>query len=157
MSSLDAFNELYSDFIRDLESAFPDDDSVKTFKTEFETARQASVRGPLDHFMGLDVKGLTTRDPAFISNLTFGPVWEGASEQTKQAIWNHLNGMYMIGMTLSMFPPETLSAIEAAARKCAESGAFDPSMISGLLSGMMGSQPTQQRITKGSRQKKTKK
>ena len=165
MSSLDAFNELYSDFIGDLEGAFPDDESVKAFKAEFEAARESSVRGPLESFMKLDVKGLTTRDPAFIKQLTFTPVWDGASDQTKQAIWNHLNGMYMIGMTLSMFPPETLSAIEAAAKKCAESGAFDPSALSGLLSGMMGGggfpgltppQP-QRRVTSGSRQKKSKK
>jgi hypothetical protein len=165
MSSLDAFNELYADFIGDLEGAFPDDESVKAFKAEFVAARESSVRGPLDAFMKIDTKGLTTRDPAFIKQMTFGPVWEGASDQAKQAIWNHLNGMYMIGMTLSMFPPETLGAIEAAAKKCAESGAFDPSALSGLLSGMMGGggfpgmaapQP-QRRVASGSRQKKSKK
>jgi hypothetical protein len=48
-----------------------------------------------------------------------------------------LNGIYMIGMSLSMFPPETLGAIEAAAKKCAESGAFDPSALI-MMSGMMG-------------------
>ena len=167
MSSLDAFNELYSDFISDLEGAFPDDESVKAFKAEFTAAREASPRGPLDTFMKIDTKGLTSRDPAFIKQMTFAPVWDGASDQAKQAIWNHLNGMYMIGMTLSMFPPETLGAIEAAAKKCAESGAFDPSALSGLLSGMMGgggfpgmsaprSQP-QRRVTSGSRQKKSNK
>jgi len=166
MSSLDAFNELYADFIGDLEGAFPDDESVKAFKAEFVASREASGRGPLESFMKLDAKGITARDPAFIKQLAFAPVWDGASDQTKQAIWNHLNGMYMIGMTLSMFPPETLSAIEAAAKKCAESGAFDPSALSGLLSGMMGGggfpgmpappQP-QRRVTGGSRQKKSKK
>jgi hypothetical protein len=166
MSSLDAFNELYSDFVNDLERAFPDDASVKSFKTEFEEARTTSARGPLEAFMKLDAKGITTRDPAFIKQMTFGPVWDGASDQTKQAIWNHLNGMYMIGMTLSMFPPETLVAIEAAAKKCAESGAFDPSTLSSLMAGMMGGggfpgmaprpQP-QRRVTNGPRQKKSKK
>ena len=160
MSSLDAFNELYADFISDLESAFPDNDSVLAFKGEFALARETSVRGPLESFMKLDAKGLTARDPAFIEQMTFWPVWAGASDQTKQAIWNHLNGIYMIGMTLSMFPPETLGAIEAAAKKCAESGAFDPAALSGLLSGMMGGggfpQP-QRRVTSGSRQKKSKK
>jgi len=163
MSSLDAFNELYSDFIRDLESAFPDDESVKAFKADYEAARYTSVRGPLDAFMKIDAKGLTTRDPAFIKQMRFAPVWDGASDQAKQAIWNHLNGMYMIGMTLSMFPPETLGAIEAAAKKCAESGSFDPSALSGLLSGMMGgglscsSPASQRRVVSGSRQKKSKK
>ena len=162
MSSLDAFNELYSDFVSDLERAFPDDESVKSFKAEFVAAREASARGPLEAFMKLDAKGLTTRDPAFIKQMTFGPVWEGASDQTKQAIWNHLNGIYMIGMTLSMFPPETLGAIEAAAKKCAESGAFDPSTLSSLMAGMFPGmtaprpQP-QRRVTSGSRQKKSKK
>jgi hypothetical protein len=160
MSSLDAFNELYSDFIGDLEGAFPDAESVKTFKAEFVAAREASVRGPLDAFMKIDSKGLASRDPSFIKQMSFAPIWDEASDATKAAIWNHLNGIYMIGMTLSMFPPETLGAIEAAAKKCAESGAFDPSALSGLLSGMMGGggfpQP-QRRVASGSRQKKTKK
>jgi hypothetical protein len=164
MSSLDAFNELYSDFITDLEGAFPDDESVQSFKAEFISSREGSVRAPLESFMKLDAKGITTRDPAFIKQFAFGPVWDDASDHTKQAIWNHLNGMYMIGMTLSMFPPETLGAIEAAAKKCAESGAFDPSALSGLLAGMMGgggfptSRPQpQRRVASGSRQKKSKK
>ena len=54
MSSLDAFNELYADFIGDLEGAFPDDESVKAFKAEFTAAREASGRGPLESFMKLD-------------------------------------------------------------------------------------------------------
>lgn len=163
MSSLDAFNELYADFITDLEGAFPDAESVKAFKSEFEAARELSARGPLDAFMKNDTKGLAARDSTFIKQMTFAPVWDDASDQAKQAIWNHLNGMYMIGMTLSMFPPETLSAIEAAAKKCAESGAFDPSALSGLLSGMMGNggfpgmSAPQRRVTGGSRQKKIKK
>jgi hypothetical protein len=46
--------------------------------------------------------------------------------------------LHILGMTLSMFPPETLEAIESAAKKCAESGAFDPSAMQGLLAGLMG-------------------
>jgi hypothetical protein len=167
MSSLDAFNDLYSDFISDLEGAFPDAESVKVFRKEFTESRESSTRAPLESFMKLDNKGLASRDPAFIHQFTFSPVWDGASDQAKQAIWNHLNGMYMIGMTLSMFPPETLGAIEAAAKKCAESGSFDPSALSGLLSGIMGgggfpgmSAPapqTQRRVASGSRQKKIRK
>jgi hypothetical protein len=51
MSSLDAFNELYSDFVNDLERAFPDAESVKAFRAEFVAARESSARGPLEAFM----------------------------------------------------------------------------------------------------------
>jgi hypothetical protein len=141
MSSLDAFNEMYSDFIKDLGLAFPDDPNVLQFKSEFDELKAADPKGPMTTFMklaGAKAQALTTRDPSFIQQFSFGPVWASASPRTKEAIWQHLNGLYMIAMTLTMFPPETLEAIEGAAKRCAESGAFDPSIMSSLLAGMMG-------------------
>ena len=141
MSSLDAFNEMYSDFVNDLSLAFPDNEHVLKFKSEFEALKTVGSQAPLDAFMKVasaKTQALTTRDPSFVNEFSFGPVWAEASTRTKDAIWQHLNGMYMIAMTLSMFPPETLAAIEAAAKKCADTGAFDPSMMSSLLAGMMG-------------------
>ena len=141
MSSLDAFNEMYSDFVNDLSLAFPDNEHVLKFKSEFEALKTVGSQAPLDAFMKVasaKTQALTTRDPSFVNEFSFGPVWAEASTRTKDAIWQHLNGMYMIAMTLSMFPPETLAAIEAAAKKCADTGAFDPSLMSSLLAGMMG-------------------
>jgi hypothetical protein len=141
MSSLDAFNEMYNDFVKDLGLAFPDDPNVLKFKSEFDELKASDSKAPMTAFMKLassKAQALTSRDPSFIQQFSFSPVWETASARTKDAIWQHLNGMYMIAMTLSMFPPETLEAIEGAAKRCAESGAFDPSIMSSLLAGMMG-------------------
>jgi len=141
MSSLDAFNEMYSDFVKDLGLAFPDDPNVLQFKSEFDELKASDSKAPMTAFMKLataKAQALTSRDPSFIQQFSFGPVWASASARTKDAIWQHLNGLYMIAMTLSMFPPETLEAIEGAAKRCAESGAFDPSIMSSLLAGMMG-------------------
>lgn len=74
----------------------------------------------------------------FLRDIQLDKIWTPeTSDNTKNAIWQYMQTLHILGTTLSMFPPETLSAIENAAKKVAESGAFDPSAISGLLGGLM--------------------
>jgi hypothetical protein len=79
------------------------------------------------------------KDIEFLKEINLDKVWTPeTSPQTKAAIWQYMQTLHILGTTLTMFPPETLEAIENAAKKCAESGAFDPSAMQGLLSGLMG-------------------
>jgi len=63
------------------------------------------------------------KDPAFFceanpvaANLNLHNVWttEDCTENTKAAIWQYYQTLYMLGTTINMFPPETLSMIESA-------------------------------------------
>jgi hypothetical protein len=79
------------------------------------------------------------KDIEFLNEINLHKVWTPeTSSQTKAAIWQYMQTLHILGTTLTMFPPETLEAIENAAKKCADSGAFDPSVMQGLLSGLMG-------------------
>jgi len=55
----------------------------------------------------------------FVKNLNLHEIWksEGCTPNTKNAIWQYLHSMYMIGTTMSMFPPETLAMIEGRGRE----------------------------------------
>jgi hypothetical protein len=95
-----------------------------------------------------------SEDNVFVKNLNLHVIWkrEDCSAATKQAIWQYLSSLYMIATTLSMFPPETLSAIEAAAENCARNMKIGPngqpdeaslmagvnSMMSKMMSGGSG-------------------
>jgi hypothetical protein len=67
---------------------------------------------------------------------------ETCTEQNKTAIWQWLSSLYMIAMTLNMFPPDALSQIEAVAESCAKNMKMgdDIDMMAGvnsMLSTMM--------------------
>jgi hypothetical protein len=42
------------------------------------------------------------------------------SEKTVDAIWNYVNNMYMLGMSMAMIPPEMLAMVEQTADKFAK-------------------------------------
>lgn len=160
MTTLQAFNEMMGQFLDELHEVFPDEAAV--------TAAQAAPRGrdTFEAFMK------STRDWSskmmqkddsffcaeneFVKNLNLHEIWksEGCTPNTKNAIWQYLHSMYMIGTTMSMFPPETLAMIEAAAENATKnmknsSGQIDETalmsgmnnMLSQMLGGAGGANP----------------
>jgi hypothetical protein len=145
MSSLDAFNDMMSQFLNELVLTFPEEKHLDEHLAKFNAKRFLDPRAPIDDFMNSvrphSNKLMAKDDSLFdeLKDLNIAKAWAtGASHGTKAAIWQYLQTLYMLGTTLTMFPPETLAAIESAAKKCAESGAFDPAAIQGLLGGMGG-------------------
>ncbi len=152
MSSLDAFNDMMSQFLNELVLTFPEEKSIQKFQATFEVARTTMPRSILDGFMnsvGPHSQKLMAKDESFflehakdidfLKEINLDKIWTPeTSAQTKGAIWQYLQTLHILGTTLTMFPPDTLAAIENAAKKCAESGAFNPSALSGLLGGLGG-------------------
>ena len=152
MSSLDAFNDMMAQFLNELVLTFPEEKNIQKFQATFEVARTTIPRSIMEGFMssiGPHAGKLMAKDESFflenakdidfLKDINLHKIWTpDTSETTKAAIWQYLQTLHILGMTLSMFPPETLEAIEKAAKKCAESGAFDPSAMQGLMSGLMG-------------------
>jgi len=179
MSSLDAFNDMMAQFLNELVLTFPDDNGIQEFRTSFEAARVSTPRAPLEGFMSSSSSKLMSKDDSFFASAP-GPglpdlsgLWNSAeaTPATKAAIWQYMQTLHILGTTLTMFPPETLSAIENAAKKCAESGSFDPSVLQGLMGSLMGpggagdnpfaalmgaAGPARPRPRSGQRQKKSK-
>lgn len=152
MSSLDAFNDMMGQFLNELVLTFPEEPSIQKFQASFSVARVSTPRSVLESFMqsvGPHSAKLMAKDESFflenakdiefLKDMNLHKVWTSAtSATTKAAIWQYMQTLHILGVTLSMFPPETLEAIENAAKKCAESGAFDPAAMQGLMAGLMG-------------------
>jgi hypothetical protein len=158
MSTVSAFNDMMEQFLSELALTFPEEKAMKKYQAKFELARVASPRLTLDVFMK-GIAPFTTmimaKDEQFFKNhlaeipileeMNMHECWnDDVSSATKDAIWQYIQTLYILGTTISMFPPETLSMIETAAAKCAtdmKSGAggqLDEAALTGLLSQMMG-------------------
>ena len=154
MTTVQAFNEMMGQFLDELVATFPEEEAFKAAQAAPRT------RATFDDFMtkiGPHASQLMAKSPDFFSDqnefvkgLNLHAVWGSpdATSATKDAIWQYIQTMYILGNTISMFPPETLSMIEAAAENCAKnmktngSGQMDEkAMMAGMnnmLSQMMG-------------------
>jgi hypothetical protein len=155
MTTLSAFNEMLGQFLGELAQTFPDEPKIK------EAQAAPANRESFDKFMR-DINPWTNqmmaKDSSFFcdtnpvaTNLNLHEIWNKAecTDNTKAAIWQYLQTLYMLGTTINMFPPETLSMIEAAAENCAKNMKKNPdgqvdeaslmagmnSMLSKMMSG----------------------
>jgi hypothetical protein len=145
MTTIAAFHEMMGQFLGELAQTFPDEPKIKEAQTAPRT------RAKFDDFMkdiGPYVSHMMGKNDAFFcddnpvaSNLNLHIIWktDECTENTKAAIWQYYQTLYMLGTTINMFPPETLNMIESAAENCAKnmkkspSGAIDEAA---LMSGM---------------------
>jgi len=154
MTTVKAFNEMMGQFLDELVATFPEEEAFKTAQAK------PRDRSTFDDFMkqiGPYASQLMAKSPdffteqnEFVKGLNLHTIWpsDAATPATKDAIWQYIQTMYILGNTISMFPPETLSMIEAAAENCAKNmktngnGAMDEkAMMAGMnnmLSQMMG-------------------
>jgi len=153
MTTIQAFNEMMGQFLDELVATFPEEEAFKAVQATPRT------RATFDAFMkqiGPFSSQLMAKSPDFFSEqnefvkgLNLQVAWASpdATSATKDAIWQYIQTMYILGNTISMFPPETLSMIEAAAENCAKNmkttgGAMDEKALmagmNNMLSQMMG-------------------
>ena len=149
MTTVKAFNDMMGQFLDDILSVWSDDLAIHVAKA---APREGSE--PYQTFMkevGPFAQKLMAKDSSFFceenefaKKLYLHTHWyeESCTEQNKMAIWQWLSSLYMIAMTLNMFPPDALSQIEAVAEKCAKNMKMgdDVDLMSGvnsMLSTMM--------------------
>jgi hypothetical protein len=161
MTSVSAWNDMMEQFLNELQSTFPEEKAIKKYQTSFDLLRKSNPRKCVDTFMGSASQfqdkimskqddffiGENSHNFAFIKDLNIKNHWTPQlSEKTKDAIWQYLQTLVILGSTITMIPQETLSSIETIATDCANKmqsadGSFDPNALSGLFSsigGMMG-------------------
>jgi len=160
MSSITAWCDMMEQFLNELSRTFPEEPSVKKYSTSFELLRKTNPRKCIDMYMRGSAKSadkIMQKDTAFftemekVMGIDLLKFWtDDLSENTKSAIWQYIQTLYLLGTTITSIPQEALSAIEDVANKCALSmqngdGTFDEktlmSGMSGLISslgGMMG-------------------
>ena len=160
MASVSAFTDMMSQFLVELHKVFPQEKGIKKFMAQLELAKTANPRLVVDGFM----KGITpyadkisNKDESFLLNevdnieylkdLNLKDNWnDSLSSNTKDAIWQYLQTLYMLGTTITAIPAETLSMIEGIAKDCADKmetngGEIDQDALMSMMGNMLGSLP----------------
>ena len=157
MTSVSAFNDMMEQFITELVQTFPEERGIKKYHSSFDLLRKTNPRKCVEAFMTAiapHVTKITTKDDSFLfenvdfmNEINIKKHWTPElSQNTKDSIWQYLQTLYMLGMTITSIPSETLDMIESVAKKCADgmqnggSGLDEKALMSsrsGLFGGLM--------------------
>ena len=153
MTTIQAFNEMMGQFLDELVATFPEEEAFKAAQATPRTRQtfDAFMKqiGPFSTQLMAKSPDFFTDQNEFVMGLGLHTVWatDAPSAATRDAIWQYIQTMFILGNTINMFPPETLSMIEAAAENCAKNmkttgGAMDEKALmagmNNMLSQMMG-------------------
>lgn len=156
MASVSAFNDMLSQFLTELQRCLPDEKGIAKFQTQFDMLRQANPRKCVDAYMsGIApfADKVSSKDDSFITedlaaidflkDLNIKEHWsDKLSDNTKGAIWQYLQTLYMLGTTIIAIPAETLTQIEALAKSAAsqmeDSGDLNQDALMKTMSNMLG-------------------
>jgi hypothetical protein len=164
-TSLKAFNDMLEQFGKELIETFPEEKCLKKYQIKIDMLRTSNPRKCVMKFMK-KIKPysefIMKKDdsffmavpegqelPAIVEELNLHANWTpDLSQKTKDAIWQYLQTLYMLGTTITSIPPETMDMIEVIAKQCAEKmGAMgggeggapiDEKAFMSSLSGMSG-------------------
>jgi len=154
MSSITAWCDMMEQFLTELARTFPEEPSVKKYSTSFELLRKTNPRKCIDLYMKTSSKSsdnIIQKNPNFflemekVMGIDLLKFWtDDLSENTKDAIWQYIQTLYLLGTTITSIPQEALSAIEDVANKCALSmqngeGTFDEKTLMSGMSGLISS------------------
>ena len=155
MSSLEAFNTLMRNFLTELNDTFPEFSELSMFVAGFDAFVAMDPKQPLTSFM--ETMGphgdliMSHNDSLFEQEgvslggaVDLKKMWvsDDLSDSTREAIWNYLSTLYILGNTIHNMPPELLSTIETVAKDCAqkvETGEMNMTDIMPSLMSSMGS------------------
>jgi hypothetical protein len=92
---------------------------------------------------------LLTEPESVLAELNINKLWKsGISDGTKDAIWQYIQTLYILGTTITSIPQDTLNMIEDVANKCAASmmnngdNKFDEKSLMSGMSGLLSSMST---------------
>lgn len=152
-TTVQAFNTMLKNFLEELADVFPEEPQIRLFLDGFDALVAITPRAPMDMLvesLGPHAALASAKDPAlfdqikFPGGIDFARLWASdISDNTREAIWQYISLLLMLGTTVRSMPPQVLQGIESMAESCAaqlESGqmdlsAMDLSALGGLLSG----------------------
>ena len=153
MASVTAFNDMMGQFLVELHKTFPDEKSIKKMLTSFDLLKSTNPRLLVDGFMKsvsphADIVSakdesfilVHSKDIEFLAELDIIKLWKRMNDATKEAVWQYLQTLYIPGTTIQSVPEDTLTAIEAMAKECADKiQSGDGEINQDALMKMMGS------------------
>lgn len=151
MTTVDSFNSTLKSFLQELVDVFPDEpgiEKVSVFLGTFDLFTAGNPRAAMDVFMekiSPYATNISTKDPSMFETLelpgdiSLKGMWDHASEQTRDATFQYLQMLFLLGTTASAVPQDMLQNIENLAADYAgkiQAGEMDlGSLASMLMSG----------------------
>lgn len=135
MASVGGWCEMMDRFLEELNTTLPHEKGIKAYKTKFDLIRKTNPRKAVETYMSIlspHSQKLMAKDESMIignnaedlkelfedlhvaDNWTNGNLTNGS----KDAIWQYLQTLFLLGNTILMLPGDTLSMIEDVAQKC---------------------------------------
>ena len=160
-TTIQTFNYTLTEFLEELSLTFDDVPQITLYKNTLPSILKNDERAGLNFFMNATrVHGdqIMNKDESMFDgdaidlgmNLKISDLWhaEGLDEGTKDAMWNYLSTLFVLGMTLEGLSGDILNSIEDIAKTAAEQlktqGNLDmSSLLPGLIenvSGMFGAE-----------------
>lgn len=129
MSGLQAFNDMLKVFMDELAEVFPESKDIAMFATSLDDVISVNAKMPMQIFMdavGPHAKRVAARDEHLFDVLQFPGIdfkamWSSdISSGTKDAIWQYISTLLLLGTTVSSVPEDVLASIEQMAAECAQ-------------------------------------
>lgn len=155
-STVQAFNTMMGNFLDELQHTFPEETKVAVVNEAFADLCAVNARKPME----LYIAGLApyselvmAKNPALFDQpielpggLDMSALWAkpDVTQETREAMWQYIQMLFMLGTTVQNLPPQLLETIEGVAMSCANQvaeggGGLDLSKLSGMLMGGLGS------------------
>ena len=160
MASVTAFNDMMGQFLVELHKTFPDEKGIKKMMTSFDVLKSSNPRLVVDAFMkGVSpyADKISSKDETFLldeidtidflKDLNIKSYWDRMSSNTRDATWQYLQTLYMLGTTITALPQDTLSQIESIAQGVAsklqdgDGGELNQDALMAMMGSMLGSLP----------------
>ena len=117
MASVTAFNDMMSQFLVELHKTFPEEKGIKKMLTSFDVLKSSNPRLVVDGFMkGVSpyATQISSKDDTFLlqecekidflKDLDLASYWKRMSNSTRDATWQYLQTLYMLGTTITALP-----------------------------------------------------
>jgi len=147
-------------FLVELHKTFPDEKGIKKMMTSFDVLKSSNPRLVVDAFMkGVSpyADKISSKDETFLldeidtidflKDLNIKSYWDRMSSNTRDATWQYLQTLYMLGTTITALPQDTLSQIESIAQGVAsklqdgDGGELNQDALMAMMGSMLGSLP----------------
>ena len=150
MSSVTAFISVLEEFVDDLAKCLSDVPKIQEYKEQLAELKDkdpdkvlevfAKVIKPLSNAItAKDIAPFFKSKDKYIIDLDPKSWWKTISPKSREAIWNHLNTLYMLVTTITKIPKNMMKGIEELAEKCVGEmgeGEFEMPDMAALMKSM---------------------
>lgn len=156
-STVQAFNSMMANFLEELHQTFPEETKIAIVQEAFADLSSINARKPMELYTATltpHQELVMQRNAALFEQpielpggLDMSALWSkpDVSEETRAAMWQYIQMLFMLGTTVQNLPPQLLDTIESVAMSCAgqmqegPDGGLDLSQLSSMLMGGLGS------------------